>query len=166
MSQRGETPEEAPPGEPPYVPSAIGKLWRAAGPLAAMASPTAGAVLLGGGGIGALWLVRRLLARSRKGETGGARPGEVTADAGTTFQEEASPIERDDTEARELLRLSQLEGRDPLQDALAGRLAIDRLDALAESDVDKDRAAWADELRRELKERFNEVAPTRFGVAL
>mgnify|MGYP002140146630 CR=1 FL=1 len=43
------------------------------------------------------------------------------------------PIERDDREARELLRLSQLEGRDPLQDAVAGRLALDRLDAPTEA---------------------------------
>jgi S1-C subfamily serine protease len=75
-----------------------------------------------------------------------------------------APIERDDREARELLRLSQLEGRDPLQDALAGRLALDRLDAVADSDADPDRAALADELRRELRERFNEIAPTKFEV--
>jgi len=74
------------------------------------------------------------------------------------------PIERDDREARELLRLSQLEGRDPLQDAIAGRLALDRLDAAADSDADTARAAWADELRRELRERFNEIAPTKFVV--
>jgi len=76
--------------------------------------------------------------------------------------DEQSPIERDDREARELLRLSQLEGRDPLQDAVAGRLALDRLDALAESDADPHQVAWADGLRRELRERFNEIAPTKF----
>jgi hypothetical protein len=76
-----------------------------------------------------------------------------------TFQ----PIERDDREARELLRLSQLEGRDPLQDAIAGRLALDRLDAVAEGD-DPDRAGWADELRRELRERFNDIAPTKWDL--
>jgi hypothetical protein len=76
-----------------------------------------------------------------------------------TFQ----PVERDDREARELLRLSQLEGRDPLQDAVAGRLALDRLDALAEGD-DSVRASWADELRRELRERFNDIAPTKWEV--
>lgn len=74
------------------------------------------------------------------------------------------PIERDDREARELLRLSQLEGRDPLQDAIAGRLALDRLDAIAEGDADAARVAWADELRRELRERFNEIAPTKWGL--
>ena len=76
--------------------------------------------------------------------------------------DERAPIERDDREARELLRLSQLEGRDPLQDAVAGRLALDRLDALAESDGDPNHIAWADGLRRELRERFNEIAPTKF----
>ncbi|MBA4104133.1 MAG: hypothetical protein C0485_00115 [Pirellula sp.] len=102
---------------------------------------------------------------------------EATAAADTAFQDgggldngtsividEQSPIERDDREARELLRLSQLEGRDPLQDAVAGRLALDRLDALAESDADPHQVAWADGLRRELRERFNEIAPTKFEI--
>jgi hypothetical protein len=84
---------------------------------------------------------------------------EATAAAETSF-----PIERDDREARELLRLSQLEGRDPLQDAVAGRLALDRLDALAEGDADPSQATWADRLRRELRERFNEIAPTKFQI--
>lgn len=75
-----------------------------------------------------------------------------------TFQ----PVERDLAEARELLRLARLEGRDPLQDAVAGRLALDRLDALAESDPGSPQAAWADALRRELRERFNEIAPTKW----
>jgi hypothetical protein len=96
-------------------------------------------------------------------------PKEATADADRDFHAAANvetqqPIERDDREARELLRLSQLEGRDPLQDALAGRLALDRLDALAESDADPDRKRLADELRRELRERFNEIAPTKFQL--
>jgi hypothetical protein len=57
-----------------------------------------------------------------------------------------------------------LEGRDPLQDAVAGRLALDRLDTIADGDADPARIAWADELRRELRERFNEIAPTKFVV--
>jgi len=80
------------------------------------------------------------------------------------WQEVRQPIERDDDEARQLLRLSQLEGRDPLQDAVAGRLVLDRLDATAESDTNPQKASWADELRRELRERFNEIAPTKFSV--
>jgi len=89
-----------------------------------------------------------------------ATPTEATAAADVSF-----PIERDDREARELLRLSQLEGRDPLQDAVAGRLALDRLDALAEGDADPQHASWADRLRRELRERFNEIAPTKFQIS-
>ncbi|NOZ39153.1 MAG: hypothetical protein GXP24_02860 [Planctomycetes bacterium] len=86
------------------------------------------------------------------------------AEAVTTFREVRQPIERDDEETRQLLRLSQLEGRDPLQDAVAGRLALDRLDEAADRDTDPQRARWADELRRELRERFNEIAPTKFEV--
>jgi len=74
------------------------------------------------------------------------------------------PVERDLAEAGELLRLSRLEGRDPLQDAVAGRLALDRLDAIAEGDRDSQEAHWADQLRRELRERFNEIAPTKFSL--
>ncbi len=81
-------------------------------------------------------------------------------------QETRQPIERDDREARQLLRLSQLEGRDPLQDAVAGRLVLDRLDATAEGHADSNKARWADELRRELRERFNEIAPTKFEVGV
>ncbi len=93
--------------------------------------------------------------------TAAAEDGFLGAEQGTEYQQ---PVERDDHEARELLRLSQLEGRDPLQDALAGRLALDRLDALAESDADAARSTWADALRRELRDRFNEIAPTKFSL--
>ncbi|MGI9428349.1 MAG: hypothetical protein ACR2NM_06810 [Bythopirellula sp.] len=90
---------------------------------------------------------------------------EATAgDATTTFPEVRQPLARDHDEARQLLRLAQLEGRDPLQDAVAGRLALDRLDAVADRDADPQRAGWADELRRELRERFNDIAPTKLEV--
>lgn len=88
-------------------------------------------------------------------------PKKATTETTTEFDiETVSPVERDDREARELLQLSQLEGRDPLQDALAGRLALDRLDEVAEGGGAD--ATFADGLRRELRERFNEVAPTKF----
>lgn len=88
-------------------------------------------------------------------------PEKEKAETTTEFEFETSaPIERDDREARQLLRLSQLEGRDPLQDALAGRLALDRLDEVAEGGGAD--ATFADKLRRELRERFNDVAPTKF----
>lgn len=90
---------------------------------------------------------------------------EVTAkQAVHTFRETKQPIERDDAEARQLLQLSRLEGRDPLQDAVAGRLALDRLDAVADGEGDPDEVRWADALRRELRERFNDIAPTKFEV--
>ena len=95
----------------------------------------------------------------------GAFQNALASDGGQeVVSDEQAPIERDDREARELLRLSQLEGRDPLQDAVAGRLALDRLDALAESDGDPNHIAWADGLRRELRERFNEIAPTKVSI--
>ena len=83
------------------------------------------------------------------------------AEAGATFQ----PVERDLREAQQLLQLSRLEGRDPLQDAVAGRLALDRLDAIADCDSNTPESTWADRLRRELRERFNEIAPTNFSLA-
>jgi hypothetical protein len=78
------------------------------------------------------------------------------------FPEDLSPIERDTREGLELLRLQQLEGRDPLQDAIAGRLIWNRLDALAEGKGDPAHAKWADDLRREIHQRYNEIAPTKF----
>ena len=111
------------------------------------------------------WLVGRRMKRRAR-----ARASEATAAAERSFRaaehtvDQQQPIERDDRETRELLRLSQLEGRDPLQDAVAGRIALDRLDAAAESHVDPQHARWADALRRELREAFNEIAPTKFQV--
>jgi hypothetical protein len=158
------------------APSTLGGAARVAAGLATTAlgiSGPAGWGVLAAATIGG-WLVgRRWKKRSRVASSGVPRkaaagplptrnsqlvtPPEATAAAETSF-----PIERDDREARELLRLSQLEGRDPLQDAVAGRIALDRLDALAESDADPQHASWADRLRRELRERFNEIAPTKF----
>jgi hypothetical protein len=165
----------------------IAAAGRAALPVAATAlgiSGPAGWGVLTATGIGA-WLIGRRRARAARREARVGKPDselaprasqpapqEATAAAEGSFRdasvriETQAPIERDDREARELLRLSQFEGRDPLQDALAGRLALDRLDALAESDADPQRARLADDLRRELRERFNDVAPTRFQVAV
>jgi hypothetical protein len=153
----------------------LGRSARAAAALALTAlgvSGPAGLGVLGAATLGG-WLVGRRLARRRRRASSDRRQSasiehpassiapasEATAAADTAF-----PIERDDCEARELLRLSQLEGRDPLQDALAGRLALDRLDAIAEGDADAAQATWADRLRRELREKFNEIAPTKFQL--
>jgi hypothetical protein len=172
---RNEAPPAAPAGG---LSAALGRAAVAAGAAAGVAGPAGlgvAAATIGG------WLavrgVRRVRARRRPGSEaracertpGAARAAstqEGTAAADIAFLEadEQAPVERDDREARELLRLSQFEGRDPLQDALAGRLALDRLDAAAESDADPHQARWADGLRRELRERFNDIAPTKFQV--
>jgi len=174
------------------LPTTLGRAGRAAAALATTALGVSGPVgwgVIAAGSIGGWLLGRRVKRRSRAAshelrEQGidsplatrnsplATRP-EATAAAEQSFPgdqargetvERRSPIERDDREARELLRLSQLEGRDPLQDAVAGRLALDRLDALAESDADSQQATWADKLRRELRDRFNDIAPTKFQV--
>ncbi len=67
--------------------------------------------------------------------------------------------ERDSEEARQLLRLSMLEGRNPLHDAIVGRFVFDELDRDIEMDSGGPRADWAALLRDRLKARFNEVAP-------
>lgn len=161
--------------EPP--PAALGP-GRVIGGLAATAlgvSGPAGWAVLAGASIGS-WLLGRRMKRRAARRSKPAPPQEATAAAANGFHaaetaatfaahvalDQRQPIERDDREARELLRLSQLEGRDPLQDALAGRLALDRLDAAAEGDADPQHARWADALRRQLRERFNEIAPTKF----
>jgi hypothetical protein len=113
------------------------------------------------------WLIGRRLKRRRRRQSSSNQhqaSSIPTSSEATAAADSAFPIERDDREARELLRLSQLEGRDPLQDALAGRLALDRLDSIAEGDADPNHATWADRLRRELREKFNEIAPTKFQL--
>jgi S1-C subfamily serine protease len=149
------------------LPATLGGAGRAAGVLATTAlgiSGPAGWAIIAGASVGG-WLVGRRLKRRRKRKDRQALRGVEAKEAEATAAAEASfPVERDDREARELLRLSQLEGRDPLQDALAGRIALDRLDALAEGDGDSSHAAWADQLSRELRDRFNEIAPTKLTV--
>lgn len=130
------------------------------------------------GAVLAAKLARRVLTRKRQTpppaptaapQTKPTPPASEAAPAmGGTFRldyEEQQPIERDDREGRELLRLHALEGRDPLQDAIAGRLVRSRIDAIAESpSVDPAQAKWAEELRRDIDRAFNEVAPTKFTI--
>ena len=66
-------------------------------------------------------------------------------------------LPRDDTEAIQLLRLSQLEGRDAIHDAIVGRFAYDEIRNIVEKDGPA--AEWAAGLRRKLEQRFNEVVP-------
>ena len=128
-------------------------------PLALPALPWAGGLAACAAGVMAVRKIRRgkqnTLQEDLKTQEG--------AREGSREFRERSPVERDDSEARQLLRLSRVEGRDPLLDAVAGRLALDRLDQTAEGS-DRNKATWADELRRELRERFNEIAPAKFGV--
>lgn len=149
LGELGETPRVVPPAGPalPLPP----------------ASPVASAP-------GVLEILLRLesLIRQRNEPTPTPTPssppaGGVPAPPATVFQD-SSPIERDEREGLEHLRLHKLEGRDPLQDAIAGRLLRSRLDALAEGTADPAKSRWADELRRELDRRFNEIAPTKFSI--
>jgi len=149
LGELGETPRVVPPAGPalPLPP----------------ASPVASAP-------GVLEILLRLesLIRQRNEPTPTPTPssppaGGVPAPPATVFQD-SSPIERDEREGLEHLRLHKLEGRDPLQDAIAGRLLRSRLDALAEGTADPAKSRWPDELRRELDRRFNEIAPTKFSI--
>lgn len=67
--------------------------------------------------------------------------------------------QRDTTEAKQLLRLAELEGRDPLHDAIVGRVAYDELDALIERDGPD--AQFATTLKRTLEDRFNDIVPLK-----
>jgi hypothetical protein len=149
-------------------PSSFAAAARSAATLALAALGVSGPMGWGVLGVATVggWLIgRRVRKRRRRVSSNQHRASSIpTSSEATAAADESFPIERDDREARELLRLSQLEGRDPLQDALAGRLALDRLDALAEGDADAHHATWADRLRRELREKFNEIAPTKFQV--
>jgi len=68
-----------------------------------------------------------------------------------------SLLPRRDEEAAQFLRLSMLEGRDPLHDALVGRLAYDEIQNII--DAKGPAAEWAAGLRRTLEARFNEMVP-------
>jgi len=57
----------------------------------------------------------------------------------------------------EILRLSKLEGRDAIHDALVGRIAYDELQNII--DARDKRSEWAAGLRRKLEERFNQMVP-------
>jgi hypothetical protein len=116
---------------------ALAPLFAAAGRAAAPAAMTALGISgpIGWGILAAMsagsWLIGRRLRRRRshpassiQNPASRSTPPEATAAAEAVFRstsETHAPLERDDREARELLRLSQLEGRDPLQDALGCR---------------------------------------------
>jgi len=101
----------------------------------------------------------RLLIRWRRWRRlpGQTQPTEGTAPAvaGDNF----CRVARDTTEARQLLQLSQLEGRDPLSDALVGRLCYDELDRAIEADPSGPEAEYARKIRRTLEDRLHAIAP-------
>jgi len=118
-----------------------------------IAAGAAGIALPTGGAAAAAWLawwiVRRRIRRRREKQQAGA-----PADAGVSF-----PVGRDFDEARQILRLSQAEGREPLCDAIVGRFAQDELQNLAETEPDQPQGRWAQALLATLHERLNQVAP-------
>ena len=68
-----------------------------------------------------------------------------------------STLPRESKETRQLLQLSELEGRSPLFDALVGRLVFDELDdAIDGNRPEKD---WAVQFKERILRRFNEIAP-------
>ena len=104
--------------------------------------------------------------RKRREDKGQPVPVPQTATPPTepeTKKEPAEPADgfsglpRDDTEAVQLLRLSMLEGRDPVHDAIVGRFAYDEIKNIV--DAGGTAAEWAAGLRRKLEERFNDVVP-------
>jgi len=118
-------------------------------------------LFLAGTGAGAVpagvWLAARFLAGRAAKRIAAHKKNEPDDE-----EETHAPIEREEREGLELLQLAQLEGRDPLQDAIAGRLIRNRIDSIADSASDPQKARWADDLRREIDQRYNEVAPTKF----
>jgi thiol-disulfide isomerase/thioredoxin len=114
------------------------------------------------------WRARRASQSAAKNSEGAASPagsfpgtsgGSRTADTELRIYQ---PVERDTTQGEQLLQLDGREGRDPLQDAIAGGVARRRLEALADSNTDPAKAAWAKEFLVEIDRRYNEIAPTKF----
>ena len=128
----------------------IGSLGKTASGALALALQVAAVVgglgLTGGVGWGG-WAIVRSLIRSKREIM---EPADSPADSFSTLSREAK-------EARQLLQLSELEGRSPLFDALIGRLAFDELDNIIDSDrPEKD---FAVQLKERLMRRFNDIAP-------
>jgi hypothetical protein len=98
-------------------------------------------------------LIRRR--RRKRAESGGA----AAAAAGFSGGSDVGTIPRDDKEAAQFLRLSQLEGRSPLHDALIGRIALDEIQNTMDAQPDGPEVQWARALKQKLEERFNQMAP-------
>ena len=70
-----------------------------------------------------------------------------------------SGIARDDEEAKQLLQLSQLEGRSPVHDAIIGRFTFDTIEMYLNQQPTGPAADALRKLRFQIESRFNEVAP-------
>ncbi len=115
--------------------------------LALHVAAVAGGLGLTGGVSWGGWAIVRSLVRSYR-VIGGA--ADNSADSFSTLPREAK-------EARQLLQLSELEGRSPLFDAIIGRLTFDELDdAIDGNRPEKD---YAIQLKERLMRRFNDIAP-------
>ncbi|MBD3405739.1 MAG: hypothetical protein GF411_06360 [Candidatus Lokiarchaeota archaeon] len=66
---------------------------------------------------------------------------------------------RDATEAKEFLRLSTKEGRNPILDAITGRITMDKLRTAIESGSPKSKTINVEEFYRTLKDEVDEMAP-------
>ena len=106
-----------------------------------------GVGLTGGVGWGGYAALKTLLAIYRR------RKGKAAVSSADSF----STLPREAKEARQLLQLSELEGRSPLFDAIIGRLTFDELNnAIDGNRPEKD---YALKLKEKLLRRFNEIAP-------
>ena len=112
----------------------------------AIGGPAGVAGLIGWQVIGALWRRQKRKQKEPRAES-----------AQATFPKRPR-VPREEQEALELLRLSQAEGRDPLHDALVGRIAFDELDNQIEGG-ENGQAQWARELKAKLEGTFNKVMP-------
>ncbi len=117
-------------------------------------------------GVAALW--RRTRKSQRRRIDGGKRSESESAFGSSPFVSPDRPsggagddfprrLPRDNVEAEQFLRLSRLEGRDPVHDALVGRLAYDELDKWIEKDGSE--AGFARDLKKTLQDRFNAFVP-------
>jgi len=103
----------------------------------------------------AAWLALRFVIRRRRARK---TPTAPAAEAGRPFPPVATAARASD-EARQLLQLSEREGRSPLHDALIGRLTSDELDNIIDADPTGPDADVARRIRRQLDDRFNQIAP-------
>ena len=119
---------------------------------AAAAGITLGAGLTGGTGLAAWLAIQGALGLHKRRKK--RKRGQAAA-AADSF----SGIARDDEEAKQLLQLSQLEGRSPVHDAIIGRFTFDTIEKFLDQQSTGPAADALRKLRFQIESRFNEVAP-------